>query len=124
MVNALYITISCNLAKRFLNFLKEDLEKIGINNIEIDRKNNQIKTNDFIVTAKSIYEPCVSLDCRRANYYIEDISTAHYEREEIRNITLERFRHLKSAFRRETKEINGKDELIKILMENNAEVAE
>lgn len=124
MINALYISLKCKQAKEFLEDIKTELEKCGVSEIEYDEKNQQIGTKDFTVTAKGLNSSMIVLDCENTDYYISDISGDDYESKAIKDWACRRIKYLQHCFHRKVKQLSGKDELIKILMENNAEVAE
>lgn len=116
MIKALYISLWCVQADEFLKNLKSDLENRGITGIEVNEKREEIRTRDFIVTAKSINSGCIILDCEFADYYIFDIKTDEIENEKYRNIILAKIKNLRCCFKCKAKQLTGKDELIKILI--------
>lgn len=122
MINILCISGTFNHAEIFLTELKSDLEKLGISDIEFDKRDCQIKTKDFVVTAKGINTSCISLDCRIANYCIfyciYGTRLERYENEKTRAKTYRHVKFLRDCFRQNTKELKSKDELIQILTEN------
>lgn len=124
MIKALYISLRCKQAKEFLEDIKMELENLGISEIEYDEKNYQIKTKNFTATAKWLNSSMMVLDCENTDYFILDISGEDYVSKAIRDWACRRIEYLQTCFCRKVKQLNGKDELIKILTENNAEVTE
>ena len=116
MFEVIYISPSCKRAVNFINDLAEKLESFGIENINIDRKNIQLKTDKFIVSAVDIWGTNLGRDCRFVKYFIDKISVSDYPNERAIENALARWRELKCRFREGTKEIS-EEELIEILME-------
>lgn len=123
MIKALYISLKCKQAKEFLEDIKIELESRGISQIEYDEEKQQIKTKDFTVTAKGLNSSMIVLDCENTDYYISDISGEDYMSKAIRGWACRGIEYLQTCFCEKVKQLSGKDELIKILTENNAEVA-
>lgn len=116
MFEAIYISLSCKQAVNFINDLAIKLKQRGIDNVDIDRKNIQLKSDKFIVSAVDIWGTNLGRDYRFVKYYIDRIFVSDYSNEcEIRN-ALAKWRELKCRFRSETKEIS-EEELIEILTE-------
>lgn len=86
--------------------------------MRLTEKREQIRTSNFVVTAKSVNSGCIVLDCEFANYYIFDIQKDEIENERYRENVFRKIKCLNHCFNINAKEISGKDELIKILMED------
>ena len=116
MFEVVYISPSCKQAVNFIKDLAEKLDSFGIQNIKIDRKNIQLKTDKFIVSAVDVWGANLGRDCRFVKYYIDRISVSDYPNERAIRNALVRWRELKCRFRSGTKEIS-EEELIGILTE-------
>lgn len=126
MTQIVYISDSMKQSIDFINDLISDLRRLGIKNIKHDRVHNLITIGDMEVRGICVYENCLCLKIRKAEYFIDGIDMMNYK-----DASKERLNHLvwdiKEAmmyFDIDAKQLSGKDELIKILTENNAEVAE
>lgn len=110
----------------FINILISDLRKLGIENIKHDRGHNFIVVGDIEVRGICIYENCICCGMKNVKYFIDGIDMRNCENlnyKQLNNLR-HRIREIMSHFREDTKQLFGKEELIKILTENNAEVAE
>lgn len=119
MFEIIYISPSCKQAVNFINGLAVKLKQRGIDGFDIDRKNIQLKSNKFIVSAVDIFSRKLGLSHHMTEYYIDMVSTAEFPRNCTKTCALERLKDLKCTFREGTKEIS-EEELIEILTEKSA----
>lgn len=119
MTQIVYVSDSMKQAINFINDIIPDLEELGIENIKHDREHNFITVGDAEVRGISIYEGCLCLKINHAEYFIDGIDMGNYK-----DVSGNRIEHLiwgvKEAmihFPINTKQLNGKAELVKILME-------
>lgn len=116
MFEVIYISPSCKQVVNFMDNLAIKLKQHGIDSFDIDRKNTQLKSDKFVVSAVDIWGKNLGRDCRFVKYYIDRIFVSDYSNEcAIRN-AIAKWRELKCRFRSETKEIS-EGELIDILTE-------
>lgn len=116
MFEVIYISSSCKQAVNFINDLAIKLKQRGIDNVDIDRKNIQLKSDEFIVSAVDIFSGKPGLSHQMTEYYIDMVSDSVFPRNCMKTRALERLKDLKCTFRENTKEIS-EEELIEILME-------
>ena len=116
MFEVIYISPSCKQAVNFINDLAAKLKQRGIGGFDIDRKNIQLKSDKFIVSAVDIFSGKLGLIHHMTKYYIDMVSISTSTRYVGRSYALERLRKLKCTFREGTKEIS-EEELIGILTE-------
>lgn len=116
MFEVIYISPSCKQAVNFINDLAEKLKNFGVENIQIDQKNIQLKTDKFIVSAVDIFGANLGLSHHMTEYYIDRVSSAEFANIYMSENALRRLKNLKCTFREGTKEIS-EEELIEILTE-------
>ena len=116
MLEAIYISPSCKQAVNFINDLAIKLKQHGIDSFDIDRKNIQLKSDEFIVSAVDIFGGNLGLSHHMTEYYIDMVSDCTFPRNCTKTCALERLKDLKCTFREGTKEIS-EEELIEILTE-------
>lgn len=116
MFEIIYISPSCKQAVNFINDLAIELKQRGIDSFDIDRKNIQLKSDKFIVSAVSISGNNLGLSHHMTEYYIDMVSDTVFPRNCTKAYSLERLKDLKCTFREGTKKIS-EEELIEILME-------
>lgn len=119
MFEVIYISHSCRQAVNFINNLAIKLKQRGIDSFDIDRKNIQLKSDKFIVSAVSISGDNLGLSHHMTEYYIDMVSDTAFPRNCTKTCALERLKELKRTFREGTKQISEK-ELIEILTEVSA----
>lgn len=116
MFEVIYISPSCKQAVKFIQDLAIKLKQHGIGGFDIDRKNIQIKSDKFIVSAVDIWGTNLGRDCRRVKYYIDEAEPTSLEMWKIVEKINYLVRDIKMRFPKETKQIS-EEELIKILTE-------
>lgn len=116
MFEAIYISPSCKQAVNFINDLAVKLKQRGIDGFDIDRKNIQLKSEKFIVSAVDIFGGKLGLSHEMTEYYIDMVSGCVFPRNCTKTCALERMKELKCTFREGTKEIS-EEELVGILTE-------
>ncbi len=116
MFEVIYISPSCKKAVNFINELAIKLKQRGIGGFDIDRRNIQIKSDKFIVSAVDIFSGKLGLSHEMTKYYIDMVSNAVLSRRSGKMYALERLRELKCTFKEDIKQIS-EEELIEILME-------
>lgn len=116
MLEIIYISPSCKQAANFINDLAIRLKERGIDDFDIDRKNIQLKSDKFIVSAVDIFGGKLGLSHHMTEYYIDMVSDCVFPRNCTKTCAIERLKELKCTFRENTKEISEK-ELIEILTE-------
>lgn len=97
---------------------------MGIDDIQQDREHNFIIVGDMEVRGISIYENCLCAKIHNAKYFIDGVDMRNYKdasEEKLDNLVW-RVKEAMSHLRENTKQLSGKDKLIEILTENNAEV--
>lgn len=114
MFEVIYISPSCKQAVNFINDLAIELKQRGIDSFYIDRKNIQLKSDEFIVSAVSISGNNLGLSHHMTEYYIDMVSDTVFPRNCTKAYALERLKDLKCTFREGTKKIS-EEELIEIL---------
>lgn len=126
MTRIVYISDSMKQSVDFINNLISDLQKLDIENIKYDKRNNHITVGSVEVIGISVCESCLHTKMQDIKYYIDGIDMKNYKDACKRNIDILmwRIRYAMQIFRRDTKQLESKDELIKILMKNDTEVAE
>lgn len=119
MKQIIYVSDRIKQSADFINSLLSDLQKLGIKNIQHDREHSLITVGDTEVRGICVYENCLCLKIRKAEYFIDGIDMMNYK-----DASKERLDHLvwdiKEAmmhFDIDAKQLNGKEELIKILTE-------
>lgn len=116
MFEVIYISTSCKQAVNFINDLAIKLKQRGIDNVDMDRKNIQLKSDKFIVSAVDISGNNLGLSHHMTEYYIDMVSDTAFPRNCTKACALERLKDLKFTFREGTKKIS-EGELIEILTE-------
>lgn len=116
MFEIIYISPSCKQAVNFINDLAIKLKERGIDDFGIDRRNIQLKSYKFIVSAVSINGSNLWRGYHYTKYYIDDASLAQYGTHKQWQRVHKALRELKSCFCSGTKQISEK-ELIEILTE-------
>lgn len=116
MFEVIYISPSCKQAVNFIKDLAEKLDGFGIDNIQIDHKNIQLKTDKFIVSAVDTFGGKLGLSHHMTEYYIDKVSYTAFPRHCGKSHALERLRELKCTLKENTKEIS-EEELIEVLTE-------
>lgn len=116
MFKVVYISPTCKQVANFINDLAIKLKQRGIASFDIDRKNIQLKSDKFIVSAIDIFGGKLGLSHHMTEYYIDVVSDSVFPRCNGKTCALERLKELKCNFREGTKEIY-EEELIEILME-------
>lgn len=116
MFEVIYISPSCKQAVNFINDLAVKLKQRGIDSFDIDRKNIQLKSDKFVVSAVNIFGNNLGLSHHMIEYYIDMVSDSEFPRNCMKTRALKRLKELKCTFREGTKEIS-EEELVEILME-------
>lgn len=116
MFEVIYISPSCKQVVNFMDNLAIKLKQHGIASFDIDRKNIQLKSEKFIVSAVDIFGRKIGLSHHMTEYYIDMVSDTVFPRCNGKTCALERLKELKCTFRENTKQIS-KEELIEILTE-------
>lgn len=116
MFEVIYISPSCKQAVNFIKDLAIKLKQRGIDSFDIDRKNIQLKSDKFVVSAVNIFGNNLGLSHHMTEYYIDMVSNTVFLRRNGKTCALERLKELKRTFREGTKQISEK-ELIEILTE-------
>ena len=116
MFEVIYISPSCKQAINFINNLAVKLKQRGIDGFDIDRKNIQLKSDKFIVSAVDIFGGKLGLSHHMTKYCIDMVSDCAFPGNCTKTCALERLKDLKYTFREGTKEIS-EEELIEILTE-------
>lgn len=125
MNQIVYVSDSMKKSLDFINDLISDLREIGIEDIRHDKRYNSITVGNIEVRGICVYESCLHTKMQGIKYYIDGIDMRNYKNASKRNIDvlMWRIRYAMQSFKRDTKQLENKNELIKILTENNAEVA-
>lgn len=116
MFEVIYISPSCKQAVNFINDLAIKLKQHGIDSFDIDRKNIQLKSDEFIVSAVDIFSGKLGLSHHMIEYYIDMVSNTAFPRRNGKMLAHERLKDLKCTFREGAKRIS-EEELIEILTE-------
>ena len=116
MFEVIYISPSCKQAVNFINDLAIKLKQRGIDNVDMDCKNIQLKSDKFIVSAVDIFGNNLGLSHHMTEYYIGMVSDCVFPRCNGKTCALERLKNLKCTFGEGTKQIS-EEELIEILTE-------
>lgn len=120
MFEVFYITDSEKQAVDFINNFVSDLQKLGFENIKHDMENNSVTVKEAFIRGISIYGSCLEISRFPVKYFIDGIDMAKYKdlsNERLDNV-LSHIKATMTCFREDTKQLNGKDELIDILMED------
>lgn len=119
MTQIVYVSDTMKQAISFINDLIPDLEKLGIENIKHDWEHNFITVGDIEVRGISIYENCLCLKINHAEYFIDGIDMENYKNASGDRLKLltQHVKEIMSHFAINAKQLSGKDELIKILVE-------
>lgn len=125
MKQIVYVSDSMKQSVDFINDIISDLHRLGIENIKHDRKHNFIIVGNTEIRGISLCESCLCLKIRKAEYFIDGIDMKNYkdESEERLEWLIWNIKEAMMHFDIEAKQLNGKNDIIKILTENNAEVA-
>lgn len=124
MEQIVYVSDSMRQSANFINNLVSDLQRLGIEIAEHNRKYNFIIVGGMEIRGITVYNTCSAISRNYLKYFIDGIDMRNYKdasKERIDSLIW----HIKDVmlhFREDTKQLSGKDELIKILAENNAEV--
>lgn len=116
MFEVIYISPSCRQAVNFINDLAIKLKQRGIDNVDMDCKNIQLKSDKFIVSAVNIFGSNLGLNHHMTEYYIDTVSDTAFPRNCTKTRALERLKYLKCTFREGAKQIS-EEELVEILTE-------
>ena len=116
MFEVIYISPSCKQAVNFINDLAIKLKQHGIDSFDIYRKNIQLKSEKFVVSAVNIFGGKLGLSHHMTGYYIDMVSDCVFPRCNGKTCALERLKELKCTFGENTKQIS-EEELIEILTE-------
>lgn len=116
MFEVIYISPSCKQAVNFINDFAIKLKQRGIGGFDIDRKNIQLKSDKFIVSAVDVFGENVGRSYRFAKYYIDKAEPTSFEMWQIVEKINDAVKDIKMRFPRDAKEIS-EEELIGILME-------
>lgn len=116
MFEVIYISPSCKQAVNFINDLAIKLKDNGIGGFEIDHKNIQLKSDEFVVSAVDIFGGKLGLSHHMTEYYIDMVSDSVFSRNCMKTRAFERLKELKCTFREGAKQIS-EEELIEILTE-------
>lgn len=120
MFEVIYISPSCKQAVNFINDLAIKLKQRGIDNVDIDHKNIQLKSDKFIVLAVDIWSMRTCRYYRYTKYFIDGVfaNRSYMENKSGESLdkVLNKFGELETRFPKETKKIS-EEELIEILME-------
>lgn len=100
MFETIYIAPSCKQAVNFIDNLAIKLKQRGIDSFDIDRKNIQLKSGKFIVSAVDIFGNNLGLSHHMTEYYIDIVSDTVFPRNCTKTCAIER---LKMHFRRGNK---------------------
>lgn len=119
MFEVIYISPSCRQAAEFIDRLMWELRKRDVYNAEIDRKNLQLKTEKFIVSAVSIFGNNLGFSHHMVKYYIDKVTESDFPCERAKENAMELLKCLRCSFREDTKEIS-EGELIEVLTEVSA----
>lgn len=111
MFEVIYISPSCKQAVNFINDLAIKLKQRGIGGFDIDRKNIQLKSDKFVVSAVNIFGNNLGLSHHMTEYYIDAVSDTAFPRNCTKACALEKLKDLKCTFREGTKKIS-EEELI------------
>lgn len=120
MFEVLYITDSEKKAVEFINNLASDLQKLGFENIKHDRENNFVTVKQSFIKGVSIYDSCLGISRFPVKYFIDGIDMGKYNdvsNERLDNV-LSHIKAVMTQFRKDTKKLSGKDELIEVLVED------
>lgn len=103
-----------------MNDLILDLQKLRIKNIGYDREKNIVTVGNMEIRGLSIYESCICHGMRNIKYFIDGIDMKIYKDADEKHIDslIYHVKDIMSHFRKDTKQLTGKDELIEILMED------
>lgn len=118
MIKIAYIADTFRQPTNFINSLISDLKKLGFKNIEHDRQRNSITVGNVEVIGISLYESCLSIKMQDIDYFIDGIDMKNYKNaseKELDNL-VGHIKYIMMYFKRDTKQLDGKDELIKILI--------
>lgn len=120
MINVLYVSDSNKKSIEFINDLISDLNEFGIKNIRHDREHNLIVVRDIEVRGISLCEGCLCLKIWNTKYFIDGIDMRNYKdaSKEKLEWLIWHVKEVISHFEIGVKQLDGKDELIKILAEN------
>lgn len=116
MFEVIYISPSCKQAVNFIKDLAIKLKQRGIDSFDTDRKNIQLKSDKFVVSAVDIFGGKLGLSHHMTEYYIDVVSDSIFPRNCTKACALEKMKDLKCTFREGAKKIS-EGELIDILTE-------
>lgn len=118
MTQIVYVSDSMKQSIDFINDLFSDLQKLGVPSIKFN-KHNFITIGDIEVRGISIYENCLCLKIKRAEYFIDGIDMRNYKdaSKERLDRLIRGVKEVMSHFSINAKQLSGKEELIKILTE-------
>lgn len=119
----IYASDSMKQAIDFINDLVSDLQELGIKNIEHDMQHNFIIVGNAEVRGISLSESCLCLKIHKAEYFIDGINMRNYKDASEKRLDwlVGGVEEVMMHFDINAKQLSGKDELIKILTENNEE---
>lgn len=119
MTQIIYVSDSIKQSIDFINNLVFDLRELGVENIKHDREHNLVAIGDMEARGICIYKSCICCGMRDIKYFIDGIDMRNYDNASKRQLDGLTY-HIKetmSHFRKGTKQLDGKEELIKILVE-------
>lgn len=121
MKQIIYASDSIKQSVDFINDLVSDLQRLGIEIAEHNREHNFIIVSDMEIRGISLCESCLCLKIRKAEYFIDGIDMRNYKdaRKERLDWLIWGVKEAMMHFDIDAKQLNGKDELIKILLEDS-----
>ena len=125
MKQIVYVSDSMKEAVNFINGLISDLQQLGIDNIKHDKEHNFIIVGNTEIRGIGVYENFLCTKIHDTEYFIDGIDMRKYKNASNRQIDslIYHIKETMSHFRENTKQLENKDELIKILTRNNAEAS-
>lgn len=119
MKQIIYVSDRMNQSADFINSLLSDLQKLGIKNIQHDREHNLITVGDMEVRGISIHENCLCVKIHDTEYFIDGIDMKNYKgaSKERLDWLIYHVQETIMCLEIGAKQLNGKEELIKILTE-------
>lgn len=121
MEQIVYVSDSMKQSTDFINNLVSDLQRLGIEIAEHDREHNFIIIDNMEIRGISLCESCLCLKILKAEYFIDGICMRNYKdaSKERLDWLIWSVKEAMMHFDIDAKQLNGKDELIKILTEEN-----
>lgn len=120
MIKVLYITDTIRQLAEFINGLISNLQELGIKNIELDKQNNIITIGNIEVIGLWVYDSGLCIKMGDIKYFIDgiDINNRKYTDNRQLGGMMYHAREIMSHFDKDTKQLDSKDELIRIIEEN------